>query len=344
MIDRKNFYILFKKALTNICLVWYVVAGDDMKKTINEIILFENQKVKLEVNMSDETVWLTQKQMAKLFGKDRRTITRHIQNIFKDHELEETSVCSFFEHTAEDGKKYRVQYYNLDMIISVGYRVNSKQGIIFRKWATKVLKDYMIKGYAVNQKRLEYLEKTIRLIDIANRIDDELENDQAREILRVIGDYSKALNLLDDYDHRTLKNIRGTKDQRKITYEDCMKLIKKLRFNEESDLFAIERNNGLASIINNIYQTFDGKEVYQSVEEKAVNFLYLIVKDHIFIDGNKRIAATLFIYFLNFYQILYKGDKQLIDNNTLTALTLLIAQSNPKEKDILVDLVMNFLN
>ncbi len=315
-----------------------------MKKTTNEIILFENQKVKLEVNMSDETVWLTQKQMAKLFGKDRRTITRHIQNIFKDHELEETSVCSFFEHTAEDGKKYRVQYYNLDMIISVGYRVNSKQGIIFRKWATKVLKDYMIKGYAVNQKRLEYLEKTIRLIDIANRIDDELENDQAREILRVIGDYSKALNLLDDYDHRTLKNIKGTKDQRKITYEDCMKLIKKLRFNEESDLFAIERNNGLASIINNIYQTFDGKEVYQSVEEKAVNFLYLIVKDHIFIDGNKRIAATLFIYFLNFYQILYKGDKQLIDNNTLTALTLLIAQSNPKEKDILVDLVMNFLN
>lgn len=315
-----------------------------MKKTINEIILFENQKVKLEVNMSDETVWLTQKQMAKLFGKDRRTITRHIQNIFKDHELEETSVCSFFEHTAEDGKKYRVQYYNLDMIISVGYRVNSKQGIIFRKWATKVLKDYTIKGYAVNQKRLEYLEKTIRLIDIANRIDDELENDQAREILRVIGDYSKALNLLDDYDHRTLQNISGTKDQRKITYEDCMELIKKLRFNEESDLFAIERNNGLASIINNIYQTFDGKEVYQSVEEKAVNFLYLIVKDHIFIDGNKRIAATLFIYFLNFYQILYKGDKQLIDNNTLTALTLLIAQSNPKEKDILVDLVMNFLN
>lgn len=330
--------------MTNICLIWYVAIGDDMKKTTNEIILFENQGVKLEVNMSDETVWLTQKQMAKLFGKDRRTITRHIQNIFKDHELEETSVCSFFEHTAEDGKKYRVQYYNLDMIISVGYRVNSKQGVIFRKWATKVLKDYMIKGYAINKKRLEYLEKTIQLIDIANRIDDELENDQAREILRVIADYSKALNLLDNYDHRTLKSIKGTKDKRKITYEDCMELIKKLRFNEESNLFALERNSGLVSIINNIYQTFDGKEVYQSVEEKAVNFLYLIVKDHIFIDGNKRIAATLFIYFLNFYHILYKEDKQLIDNNTLIALTLLIAQSNPKEKDILVDLVMNFLN
>lgn len=321
-----------------------------MKKTTNEIILFENQKVKLEVNMRDDTVWLNTEQMATLFGRDRTVITRHINNIFKSQELSKKEVCAKFAHTTEHGAlKDRTQtreldFYNLDMIISVGYRVNSKQGIIFRKWATKVLKDYMIKGYAVNQKRLEYLEKTIRLIDIANRIDDELENDQAREILRVIGDYSKALNLLDDYDHRTLKNIKGTKDQRKITYEDCMKLIKKLRFNEESDLFAIERNNGLASIINNIYQTFDGKEVYQSVEEKAVNFLYLIVKDHIFIDGNKRIAATLFIYFLNFYQILYKGDKQLIDNNTLTALTLLIAQSNPKEKDILVDLVMNFLN
>ena len=321
-----------------------------MKKTTNEIILFENQKVKLEVNMRDDTVWLNTEQMATLFGRDRTVITRHINNIFKSQELSKKEVCAKFAHTTEHGAlKDRTQtreldFYNLDMIISVGYRVNSKQGIIFRKWATKVLKDYMIKGYAVNQKRLEYLEKTIRLIDIANRIDDELENDQAREILRVIGDYSKALNLLDDYDHRTLKNIRGTKDQRKITYEDCMKLIKKLRFNEESDLFAIERNNGLASIINNIYQTFDGKEVYQRVEEKAVNFLYLIVKDHIFIDGNKRIAATLFIYFLNFYQILYKGDKQLIDNNTLTALTLLIAQSNPKEKDILVDLVMNFLN
>ncbi|HIT12195.1 MAG TPA: virulence protein RhuM/Fic/DOC family protein [Candidatus Pelethosoma merdigallinarum] len=321
-----------------------------MKKTTNEIILFENQKVKLEVNMRDDTVWLNTEQMATLFGRDRTVITRHINNIFKSQELSKKEVCAKFAHTTEHGAlKDRTQtreldFYNLDMIISVGYRVNSKQGIIFRKWATKVLKDYMIKGYAVNQKRLEYLEKTIRLIDIANRIDDELENDQAREILRVIGDYSKALNLLDDYDHRTLKNIKGTKDQKKITYEDCMKLIKKLRFNEESDLFAIERNNGLASIINNIYQTFDGKEVYQSVEEKAVNFLYLIVKDHIFIDGNKRIAATLFIYFLNFYQILYKGDKQLIDNNTLTALTLLIAQSNPKEKDILVDLVMNFLN
>ena len=315
-----------------------------MEEKKNEIILFENQGVKLEVNLKDETVWLTQKQMAELFDKDRRTITRHIQNIYKDEELDEDAVCSFFEHTAEDGKKYKVQYYNLDMIISVGYRVNSKRGILFRKWATNVLKDYMLKGYAVNQKRLEYLEKTVKLIDIANRIDERLEGSDAKEILKVIGEYSKALDLLDDYDHRTLKKVNGNVDERKIEYSNCIEVINKLRFNEESSLFAVERDKGLESIIGNIYQSFDGQDIYKSIEEKAANFLYLIVKNHVFTDGNKRIAATLFIYFLNFYGILYKNGKQTIDNNTLTALTLLIAESNPKEKDVIIDLVMNFLN
>ena len=282
--------------------------------------------------------------MAELFDKDRRTITRHIQNIYKDEELEENAVCSFFEHTAEDGKKYKVQYYNLDMIISVGYRVNSKRGIAFRKWATKILKDYMLKGYAVNQKRLEYLEKTIKLIDIANRMEERLDNSDAKEILKVIGDYSKALDLLDDYDHRTLKKIKGNIDERRIEYRDCIDIINKLRFNEESTLFAVERDKGLESIIGNIYQSFAGQDIYKSIEEKAANFLYLTVKNHVFADGNKRIAATLFIYFLNFYGILYKDGKQTIDNNTLTALTLLIAESNPKEKEVLIDLVINFLN
>ena len=315
-----------------------------MEEKKNEIILFENQDVKLEVSLKDETVWLTQKQMAELFDKDRRTITRHIQNIYKDEELDENSVCSFFEHTAEDGKKYKVQYYNLDMIISVGYRVKSKNGILFRKWATKVLKDYMIKGYAVNQKRLEYLEKTIKLIDIANRIDERLEATDAKEILRVIGSYSKALDLLDDYDHRTLKKIKGTTDNRVIKYQDCLDIIHKLKFNERSEIFGIERDRGLESIIRNIYQSFNNQDVYKSIEEKAANFLYLIVKNHVFIDGNKRIAATLFIYFLNFYDMLYKNENQVIDNNTLTALTLLIAESNPNEKELIIDLVMNFLN
>lgn len=309
----------------------------------NEIKIFENQNVKLEVNMKDETVWLTQEQMAKLFDRDRKTITRHIQNIYKEGELEENQVCSFFEHTANDGKVYNTQFYNLDMIISIGYRVKSKNGIIFRKWATNILKDYMIKGYAVNQKRLEYLEKTIKLIDIATRADDNLNGDEAKDILNVISNYSKALDLLDDYDHRTVKKIKGNTSKDKINYKECMNIINTLKFNEESDLFALERNKGLSSIIDNIYQTFDNTEVYKSIEEKAANFLYLIIKNHVFIDGNKRIAATLFIYFLNYYEILFKNGNRIIDNNALTALTLLIAQSNPKEKDILIDLIMNFL-
>jgi len=315
-----------------------------MEENKNQIILFENQNVKLEVNLKDETVWLTQKQMAELFQKDRRTITRHIQNIYNDGELEENLVCSFFEHTAEDGKKYNVQYYNLDMIISIGYRVNSKRGIAFRQWANKILKEYMLKGYAINQKKLEYLEKTVKLIDIANRMDERLEGNDAKEILRVIGEYSKALDLLDDYDHKTLKKVKGNSDNRRIRYEECIGIIHKLKFNEKSSIFAVERDRGLESIIGNLYQSFDGQDVYKSIEEKAVNFLYLIVKNHVFIDGNKRIAATLFIYFLNYYDILYKDNKQIIDNNTLAALTLLIAESNPKEKNVIIDLVMNFLN
>ena len=310
----------------------------------NEIIIFENQNVKLKVNIKDETVWLSQQQMAKLFDKDRRTITRHIQNIYKDGELEEKLVCSFFEHTGNDDKRYKVKFYNLDMIISVGYRVNSKKGIDFRRWATNVLKEYMLKGYSINQKRLEYLEKTIKLIDIAGRIDHELEGGEAQEIIKVINNYSNALNLLDDYDHKTVSKPKGTNSNDKIKYKDCMDIIDKLKFNNDSDLFALEKGQGLSAIIENIYCSFDGQDVYPTIEEKAANFLYLITKNHTFIDGNKRIAATLFIYFLEFYKILFKNDKRVIDNNTLVAITLLIAQSNPKEKNILIDLVMNFLN
>ena len=262
----------------------------------------------------------------------------------KEELLEDNSVVAKFATTASDGKTYQVEYYNLDMILSVGYRVKSNKGIIFRRWANKVLKEYTLKGYAVNQRRLEYLEKTIKLIDIANRIDERLERNDAKEILKVIGDYSKALDLLDDYDHRTLKKIDGSTDERKIEYKKCIEVINKLRFNEESSLFAVERDKGLESIIGNIYQGFGGQDIYKSIEEKGANFLYLIVKNHVFADGNKRIAATLFIYFLNFYGILYKDGKQTIDNNTLAALTLLIAESNPKEKDVIIDLVMNFLN
>ena len=308
----------------------------------NEIILFENQSVKLEINMKDETVWLNREQLAILFDRDIKTIGKHINNALKE-ELD-NSVVAKFATTAKDGKTYQVDYYNLDMIISVGYRVKSQNGIIFRRWANKILKDYMVKGYAINQKRLEYLEKTVKLIDIANRIDDRLETNDAKEILKVIGNYSKALNLLDDYDHKTLSKPKGSSSKEQIKYEDCIDIINKLRFNEESDIFAIERDKGLQAIIGNIYQTFDGNDVYKSIEEKASNFIYMIIKNHVFIDGNKRIGATLFIYFLNYYNILYKENKQIIDNNALTALTLLIAESNPKEKEIIISLVLNFLN
>ena len=316
----------------------------------NEIILFENQNVKLEVNVKDETVWLSLEQLATLFNRDRTVIKRHINNIFKEDELKENEVCAKFAHTTAHGaltdktQTRNIEYYNLDMIISIGYRVKSQNGIIFRKWANKILKDYLIKGYAINQKRLDYLEKTVKLIDIANRTNENLENVDAKEILKVIATYSKALDLLDDYDHRNLLKPKGNNSQKQIRYEDCIEVINKLRFNEESDIFAIERNKGLQSIIGNIYQTFDGNDVYKSIEEKAANFLYMIVKNHVFIDGNKRIAATLFIYFLNYYDLLYKENKQVIDNNTLASLTLLIAESNPKEKEVIIDLVMNFLN
>ena len=308
----------------------------------NEIILFENQSVKLEVNMKDETVWLNQNQIAVLFDKAKSTINEHINNIYKEGELEKKETMTKFGNSEFTDKP--VNYYNLDVIISVGYRVKSKNGIIFRKWANNVLKDYLLKGYAVNKRRLEYLEKTVKLIDIASRVDSEENEGEIKEIIKVINDYSKGLDLLDDYDHRTLKKIKGRKSNKIISYEECIDVIKNLKFNESSNLFALERNKGLSAILGNIYQTFNGNDVYESVEEKCANLLYMVVKNHVFIDGNKRIAATLFIYFLNSYNLLYKDDKQVIDNNTLASLTLLVASSNPKEKEVLVDLVVNFLS
>lgn len=307
----------------------------------NEIIIFENQNVKLEVNMKDETVWLTQSQMAQLFGKAVSTINEHIKNIYKEKELEATDTMTKFGNSEFSDKP--TNYYNLDVIISVGYRVKSQEGILFRKWATNILKDYMLKGYAINQKRLDYLEKTVKLINIATR-SHETNDENIKEVLNVINNFSKGLDILDNYDHRNFEKIKGRKSDKMITYQNCLDLIDLLKFNETSDIFALERDKGLNSIINNIYQSFDGEDVYPTIEEKAANFLYLIVKNHAFIDGNKRIAATLFIYFLHFYNILTIENKDVIDNNTLAALTILIAESNPKEKNIMIDLIMNILS
>jgi prophage maintenance system killer protein len=310
----------------------------------NEIVLFENQDVKLEVNMKDETVWLNANQMSELFGRDSKTIRKHIDNALKE-ELDNSTVANFATVQKEGNRNItrNIEYYNLDMIISVGYRVKSKNGIVFRKWANKIIKDYLIKGYAVNNKRLEYLEKTIKLLDIAGRINSELSANEAQSIIKVINKYSNALNLLDKYDYKKVSKPKGTKNNKKITYEECINIINTLRFNNYSDLFALERNNGLKGIIDDIYSTFDGSDLYSTVEEKAANMLYLVTKNHVFIDGNKRIAATLFIYFLNYYGLLYNKKGMVIDNNTLVAVTILIAQSDPKEKEVLVDLVMNFL-
>ena len=280
----------------------------------------DSNNIKVDVLLINNDLWLTQNLIAELFGVARSTITEHINNIFETGELIENNTVG---KTDVVNSKKPVKIYNLDVIIAVGYRVNSKKATNFRIWATKILKEYLKKGFVMN--------------------DDRLEGDNAKEILRVIGSYSKALELLDDYDHKTIKKINGSKSKKKINYKDCLEVISKLRFNDDSDIFALERNRGLESIINDIYQTFDNEDVYKSTEEKASNFLYMIVKNHVFIDGNKRIAATLFIYFLNYYSLLYKEDKLVIDNNTLTALTLLIAESNPKEKDIIISLVMNFL-
>ena len=230
--------------------------------------------------------------------------------------------------------------WNLDYELIVWLNKNLK---VYYENANEVV-DLTFHKFKYKSKEYTQEQLVLKLIDISNRIDERLEGNDAKEILKVIGEYSKALDLLDDYDHKTLKKIKGNIDVRKVEYKQCIEIINKLRFNEESTLFAIERDKGLESIIGNIYQSFDRQDIYKSIEEKASNFLYLIVKNHVFADGNKRIAATLFIYFLNFYGILYKDNTQVIDNNTLTALTLLIAESNPKEKDIIVDLVMNFLH
>ena len=307
----------------------------------NDIVIFRNGELELEVSVSEdrETVWLTQKQIAELFGKDRRTITRHIQNIYKDNELEQDSVCSFFEHTGSDGKNYKVQFYNLDMILAVGYRVKSPNGIVFRKWATSILKDYMLKGYAVNQKRLEALDRTVKIQ--SRIIASTLELDE-KEVLNVVEAYADALSMLDDYDHGCLEKPNGKDTIYRLSYEECRNLIDSMRF--ESDVFGVEKEAGkLNGILAAIYQNVFGTEVYPSIEEKAANLLYFLIKDHPFADGCKRIGASIFLEFLNKNNHLIIDHRQIISNSALVAITLMIAESRPEEKETMVKLVMNFL-
>ena len=309
----------------------------------NDIVIFKNGELELEVTVSEdrENVWLTQRQMAELFNVDRTRVTRHINNIYKDGELDEKSTCAENAHMGSLGiQKYSNKIYNLDMILAVGYRVKSPNGIIFRKWTTSILKDYMIKGYAVNEKRLEILNKTI---DIQTKmLASTLELDES-EVLNVIEAYQNALSLLDDYDHGSLSKPKGTDSIYRLTYEECRKLIDKMRF--ESAVFGVEKEEGkLNGILAAVYQNVFGQELYPSIEEKAANLLYFLIKDHPFADGCKRIGATIFLEFLNKNHHLIIDGKQVISDSALVAITLMIAESRPEEKEVMVKLLMNILS
>jgi len=324
-----------------------------------EIIIYRTEEgnASLEVNFTEDTVWLTQKQMAMLFNTERSVITKHINNIFRTKELEKNSVCAKFAHTAEDGKTYKAAFYSLDMIISVGYRVNSKRGTQFRIWATQVLKDHILKGYTINEKRLR--EQNARLLELQQTVNlmrrviagRALAGDEATGLLHVITDYSHALTLLDQYDRQQLEIRNTTKKKRfVITYEAARRAINKLgeqtrKKGQPAGLFGKEKDKSFRSSLGAIYQTFDGKEVYLSVEEKAAHLLYFVVKNHSFVDGNKRIGAFLFIWFLDTHGILYTRDgHKRIGDNALVALTLMIAESRPQDKDIIIKVIVNLIN
>ena len=303
----------------------------------NEIVVFSDNGLSIEVQVSpdQETVWLTQKQMEDLFEVSHATISEHIGNILADGELDETSVG--FSDKSTGGRKPRI--YDLDMIISVGYRVNSKRGIAFRRWASRILKDYMLKGYAVNEKKLEALNKTV---EIQSRMISSLTETPEDEVYEVVKRYTEALTLLDGYDHQCLNRPEGTDTIYRLSYEECRKLIDSMAF--DSDVFGVEREKGkLEGILAAVYQNVFGAEVYPSIEEKAANLLYFLIKDHPFADGCKRIGASIFLEFLNKNKALYKEGKQVISNSALVAITLMVAESRPEEKDIMVTLIMNFL-
>ena len=317
----------------------------------------EDNQVSLDVKMDGDTVWLSQSQMALLFGRDRTVISRHINNIFREGELEESLVCANFAHAEKHGRRegfmqvVSTEYYNLDVIISVGYRVKSINGTRFRQWANKILKDYIVKGYAINEKlkleRYDELKNVVRLLSTTVKAHERLSSEESDGLFSVISDYVYALDTLDRYDFQQLIVDNTVKEERfHATYENAMDAINRLKPKfGGSALFANEKDDSFRSSIGQIYQTWDGEELYPSIEEKAAMLLYLVVKNHSFSDGNKRIAAMLFLWFMERNGILYRedGEKRIADN-TLVALTLMIAESRTEEKDIMVKVVVNLIN
>ena len=325
----------------------------------NQIVIYQtdNGQTAIDVRMENETVWLTQAQMATLFQKDRTVIGRHIRNVFKEGELDEKVVCANFAHTTQHGaiigkqQRQEVMLYNLDVIISVGYRVKSQRGVQFRQWANKVLKDYLLKGYAVNEKirrsQIGELRQLVQMVGRTLQNQPLLKNDENQALFNIVVDYTFALDTLDDYDYQRLGVKETTQEEKfQATYDNAMQAIAALREKfGGSSLFGNEKDDSFKSSIGQIYQTFGGNDLYPSVEEKAAMLLYLVTKNHSFSDGNKRIAATLFLWFLNNNGILYheNGSKRIADN-TLVALTLMIAESKPEEKDVMVKVVVNLIN
>lgn len=320
----------------------------------NQIVIYQTEdgQTQIDVRMENDTVWLTQKQIAELFGTKRPAITKHLKNIYASEELDENSTCSILEHMGNDGKQtYNTKYYNLDAVLSVGYRVNSKNATRFRQWANKVLKDYLVKGYAVNERlRHEQIGELRQLVNMLGRTIQSqplLTTEENKALFEVVTDYTYALDTLDNYDYERLTIEKTTKEEPfHATYENAMKEIHRLRDKfGGSALFGNEKDDSFKSSIGQIYQTFGGEELYPSVEEKAAMLLYLVTKNHSFSDGNKRIAATLFLWFLNNNHILYNPDHtKRIADNTLVALTLMIAESRTEEKDVMVKVVVNLIN
>ena len=316
----------------------------------SEIILFEanDKSVSIPVKVDSETVWLNQSEMASLFSTTKQNVSLHVNNCFREKELDKKVVVKDFFTTTQHGAIYgktqtrRTQYYNLDVIISVGYRVKSQRGVEFRQWANKVLKQYILQGYALNEKRLEYLNKTV---EIESKIIAHMAEIDTDEMLSVVNGYTNALDLLDDYDHQCVKKPEGSHTFTRLEADECFKIIEGMKFGDSSSLFGTEKEPGrLDGILSAVYQSVFGEEVYPSLEEKAANLLYLLVKDHPFNDGCKRIAATLFLTFLQKNGALKRADgRPAISNGTLVAITLLIAESKPEEKPIMISVVMNIL-
>ena len=308
----------------------------------SDIVLFETKdsSIVLPVRMTGDTVWLNRSQMAELFERDVKTIGKHINNALRE-EVDSSTVAKFATVQEEGNRSVtrEIEYYNLDMIISVGYRVKSNRGVEFRRWANHVLRQYILQGYAVNERRINQLGEVVRLM---KRTQDSLDS---KQVLSVIERYSTALNLLDAYDHQSLQRPKGTDAAYVLSYEECRSVIDRMRFGNESELFGKEKDDSFKGSIGNIYQSFGGQEIYPTLEEKAANLLYFVTKNHSFFDGNKRIAATIFLYFLDCNGILYdeQGNK-LLDDHTLVALTIMIAESRPEEKEMMISVIMNCIS